>query len=157
MSELFYPDVRRARGHTALIGRPGRLEGLLEPAGPPQGGGLLELVSGPHHRRGPASDGIRDLLVDALDVVGVEGRAGGEDTAERRTALERGAAFCRVLATGAAFDADYVEGVDEEVADAITRRASSMVRTADEREQAAALWRPARARQRSAPSMRPGG
>ena len=52
--------------------------------------------------------------------------------------------FCRVLATGAAFDADYVEGVDEEVADAITRRASSMVRTADELEQAAALWRAGR-------------
>jgi len=77
-------------------------------------------------------------------VAGLDAVLSGVYAGELDVALERGAAFCRVLATGAAFDADYVEGVDEEVADAITRRASSMVRTADELEQAAALWRAGR-------------
>jgi hypothetical protein len=56
-------------------------------------------------------------------------------------ALERGAAFCRVLATGAAFDADYVEDRDEAAALRMTRGAGSLLRTAEELEQAAALWR----------------
>jgi hypothetical protein len=56
-------------------------------------------------------------------------------------ALERGAAFCRVLATGAAFDADYVEDRDADAALRMTRGAGSLVRTAEELEQAAALWR----------------
>ncbi|GAA2721974.1 hypothetical protein [Cellulomonas aerilata] len=56
-------------------------------------------------------------------------------------ALERGAAFCRVLATGAAFDADHVEDRDAEAALRMTRGAGSLVRTAEELEQAAALWR----------------
>jgi hypothetical protein len=56
-------------------------------------------------------------------------------------ALERGAAFCRVLAAGAAFDADYVEDRDAEAALRLTRGAGSLVRTAEELEQAAALWR----------------
>ena len=77
-------------------------------------------------------------------VAGLDAVLSGVYAGELDVALERGAAFCRVLATGAAFDADYVEGVDEDVADAITRRASSMVRTADELEHAAALWRAGR-------------
>lgn len=56
-------------------------------------------------------------------------------------ALERGAAFCRVLATGAAFDADYVEDRDADLALRMTRGAGSLVRTAEELELAAALWR----------------
>jgi hypothetical protein len=56
-------------------------------------------------------------------------------------ALERGAAFCRVLATGAAFDADYVEDRDAAAALRMTRGAGSLIRTAEELEQAAALWR----------------
>ena len=56
-------------------------------------------------------------------------------------ALERGAAFCRVLATGAAFDADYVEDRDADAALRMTRGAGSLLRTAEELEQAAALWR----------------
>ncbi len=56
-------------------------------------------------------------------------------------ALERGAAFCRVLATGAAFDADFVEDRDAAAALRLTRGAGSLVRTAEELEQAAALWR----------------
>lgn len=56
-------------------------------------------------------------------------------------ALERGAAFCRVLATGAAFDADDVEDLDPDGARRLTRGASSLVRTAEELELAADLWR----------------
>jgi hypothetical protein len=59
-------------------------------------------------------------------------------------ALERGAAFCRVLATGAAFDADFVEDRDAAAALRLTRGAGSLVRTAEELEQAAALWRAGR-------------
>ena len=56
-------------------------------------------------------------------------------------ALERGAAFCRVLATGAAFDADGVDDVDPDGARRLTRGASSLIRTAEELELSADLWR----------------
>jgi hypothetical protein len=56
-------------------------------------------------------------------------------------ALERGAAFCRVLATGAAFDADDVDDLDPVGARRLTRGASSLIRTAEELELAADLWR----------------
>jgi hypothetical protein len=56
-------------------------------------------------------------------------------------ALERGAAFCRVLATGAAFDADGVDDVDPDGARRLTRGASSLIRTAEELELSAELWR----------------
>lgn len=56
-------------------------------------------------------------------------------------ALERAAAFCRVLAVGAAFDADYVDTVDAGHALQMTRGAASLVRTAEELEHAASLWR----------------
>lgn len=56
-------------------------------------------------------------------------------------ALERAAAFCRILATGAAFDADAREVADPHGADRTTRGASSLLRTAEELEHAAALWR----------------
>ncbi|RYV49590.1 hypothetical protein [Pengzhenrongella frigida] len=56
-------------------------------------------------------------------------------------ALERGAAFCRVLSTGAAFDADGVEDLDPDGARRLTRGASSLIRTAEELEAAADLWR----------------
>ncbi|MFD6166232.1 hypothetical protein ACFWFR_13680 [Oerskovia sp. NPDC060287] len=56
-------------------------------------------------------------------------------------ALERAAAFCRILATGAAFDADTREVADPDSALRMTRGASSLLRTAEELEHAAALWR----------------
>ena len=89
-----------------------------------------DVVAGVASPPGPAE------VVEVLDAV-----LSGVYVCDLDVALERGAAFCRVLATGAAFDADYVEGVNADVAGAITRRASSMVRTADELEHAAALWR----------------
>ena len=56
-------------------------------------------------------------------------------------ALERAASFCRVLAAGAAFDADHLDLVDPGGAARTTRGAASLVRTAEELEHAAALWR----------------
>ncbi|QAY64233.1 hypothetical protein ET495_14570 [Xylanimonas allomyrinae] len=56
-------------------------------------------------------------------------------------ALERAAAFCRILATGAAFDADAREAADPGGADRMTRGASGLLRTAEELEQAAGYWR----------------
>ena len=60
------------------------------------------------------------------------------------TALERAAAFCRVLATGAAFDADHLDLVDPGGAARQTRGASSLLRTADELARAGELWRTGR-------------
>lgn len=64
----------------------------------------------------------------------------GVFAADLAVALERAAAFCRVLATGAALDADLVNE-SHDVAHRMTRGASGLVRTAEELEHAAALWR----------------
>jgi len=63
----------------------------------------------------------------------------GVYTADLAGALERAAAFCRVVATGSAVDADLVD--DSDLAGRITRGASGLVRTAEELEGAAGLWR----------------
>lgn len=68
----------------------------------------------------------------------------GVYTGDLAVTLERGAAFCRVLAIGSAFDADHVAERDDDLAVRITRGASGLVRTAEELEQAAALWRAGR-------------
>lgn len=72
-------------------------------------------------------------LVDAL--------LSGVYVGDLAVALERGAAFCRVLATGAALDADFVEDRDADLAVRMTRGASGLVRTAEELERAAGMWR----------------
>lgn len=72
-------------------------------------------------------------LVDAV-LSGVFG-------ADLAVALERAAAFCRVLATGAAVDADVVEDTDDDLAGQMTRGASGLVRTAEDLEEAARMWR----------------
>ncbi|HLT85661.1 MAG TPA: hypothetical protein VKZ83_15620 [Phototrophicaceae bacterium] len=58
---------------------------------------------------------------------------------ELDVALDRAAAFFRVVATGSALDADWLS--DDELAGALTRRASALLRTAEELEGAAELWR----------------
>ncbi len=65
----------------------------------------------------------------------------GVYTGDLATALDRAAAFCRVLATGAAFDADHLDLVDPQGAQRQTRGASSLLRTADELARAGELWR----------------
>ena len=80
----------------------------------------------------PGPDEVRDVVDRVL---------AGVFDADLAVALERAAAFCRVLAIGSAIDADYVADSDVALAGQITRGASSLVRTAEELELAAALWR----------------
>lgn len=68
----------------------------------------------------------------------------GVYTRDLDVALERAAAFCRVVATGTAFDADHLDTVDSVSADRATRSAASLLRTADELTHAAELWRQGR-------------
>jgi len=89
-----------------------------------------EVVAGVASPPGP--DELRELADAVLSGV----FAGALDVA-----LERAAAFCRVLAAGVAIDADEHEGVDDERALHETRGAGSLVRTAEELEHGAALWR----------------
>jgi hypothetical protein len=56
-------------------------------------------------------------------------------------ALERAGSFLRVLATGSAIDADGIGVGDEARAAAVTRRASALLTTAEELEEAGGLWR----------------
>ncbi|WP_338049702.1 hypothetical protein [Ruania rhizosphaerae] len=56
-------------------------------------------------------------------------------------ALDRAGAFLRVLAAGSAMDADWVELSDDARATELTRRAGSLLETAEDLEQAASLWR----------------
>lgn len=80
----------------------------------------------------PGPDDVREVADAVLS---------GVFAGDLAIALERGAAFCRVLATGAAFDADDVEDHDPDGASRLTRGASSLIRTAEELELAADLWR----------------
>lgn len=80
----------------------------------------------------PGPEELRDVLDAVLS---------GVYTGDLATALERGAAFCRVLATGAAFDADHLDTAADDSSARLTRSAGSLVRTAEELEHAAALWR----------------
>ncbi|WP_277209254.1 hypothetical protein [Isoptericola croceus] len=110
-------------------------------------------------RRDPRTVGLRYRLgVDAAPVhevvAGVPGPPTPSDLRELAdtvlsgvfagdlaVALERAAAFCRILATGAAYDADAREVADPEGAARMTRGAADLVGTAGELEHAAALWR----------------
>lgn len=56
-------------------------------------------------------------------------------------ALERAAAFCRVVAAGRAARADEYDGIDPATATAQTRRASAMLSTGADLEICARLWR----------------
>jgi hypothetical protein len=98
----------------------------------------LGVVAAPVHEvvAGVAAPPGPGELRDVVDAV-----LSGVYTGDLAVALERGAAFCRVLATGAALDADYLETTDASAAQRLTRGASSLVRTAEELEQAAGLWR----------------
>ena len=113
-------------------------------------------------RRDPET--VADRYRQGVDVVPVEGAVAGVAvppgpadvravvdevlsgvyTGDLATALDRAAAFCRVLATGAAFDADHLDLVDPGGAARQTRGASSLLRTADELARAGELWREGR-------------
>lgn len=63
---------------------------------------------------------------------------------ELDVALERAGAFCRVLATGSAVDADAIASSDDDVATRVTRSAGALLDTAGQLEDAATLWRAGR-------------
>jgi len=81
----------------------------------------------------PPEPGDLQVLADAV--------LSGVFTGDLAVALERAGAFCRILSTGAAFDADSREIADPTGATRMTRGASSLLRTAEELERAADLWR----------------
>ncbi|MCA5892120.1 hypothetical protein LEP48_02000 [Isoptericola sp. NEAU-Y5] len=82
--------------------------------------------------RPPEPQDVRALADDVLS---------GVYAGDLAVALERAASFCRILATGAAFDADARDVADPEGAARMTRGAAGLVRTAEELEAAAASWR----------------
>ncbi len=82
--------------------------------------------------RPPSPDDVRALADDVLS---------GVYAGDLGVALERAAAFCRILATGAAFDADAREVADPDGAVRMTRGAADLQRTAAELEHAAGMWR----------------
>jgi len=89
-----------------------------------------EVVVGVAAPAGPAE------LVALLDDV-----LGGVYTADLAVALERAASFCRILAAGGAFEADQRDSVSGTQASRLTYASSSLLRTAEELETAARLWR----------------
>jgi hypothetical protein len=80
----------------------------------------------------PTPDALRALLDAVLH---------GVFAGDLAVALERAGAFCRVVVAGRVTRADDVEPADPEGADALTRSSSSLLRTAEDLEAAAALWR----------------
>ena len=98
----------------------------------------LGVVAAPVHDvvAGVASPPGPDEVRQVADAV-----LSGVFTGDLAVALERGAAFCRVLATGAAFDADHLDDLDDLASMHLTHGASLLVRTADELTGAASLWR----------------
>nr|WP_237728374.1 hypothetical protein [Cellulomonas sp. APG4] len=100
------------------------------------------------YRSGFARAEVHDVLAGVVTPPGpddvsrlVDAVLSGVYAGDLAVALERAAAFCRVLATGAAMDADVVEDSDVDEARRMTRGASGLVRTAEELEDAARLWR----------------
>jgi hypothetical protein len=79
---------------------------------------------GPEEMRQLADDVLSGMFTGALDV-----------------ALERAGAFARILATGSALDADWIEDSEPARANVVTRRASSLLGTAESLEKSAVRWR----------------
>lgn len=100
------------------------------------------------YRQGVAAAPVHDVVAGVVDMPGpqdvrvvADAVLSGVYTGDLATALERAAAFCQVLATGAAFDADHLDALDPGAAARQTRGAASLVRTAEELAHAAQLWR----------------
>jgi hypothetical protein len=80
----------------------------------------------------PSPEALRALLDQVLH---------GVFAGDLAVALERAGAFCRVVVAGRVNRADDVEAGDPNGADALTRSSSSLLRTAEDLEAAAVLWR----------------
>lgn len=65
----------------------------------------------------------------------------GVFTGDLAVALERAGAFCRVVATGTAFEAQTDEGHADDRAHRTTMRAAQLLRTGEDLERCAAMWR----------------
>jgi hypothetical protein len=87
-----------------------------------------EVVAGAAPAPGPAE--LRTLADQVLS---------GVFTGELDVALNRAASFSRILAVGAALDADLMDSAAD--ATLATRRAATMIATADDLERAARRWR----------------
>jgi len=82
----------------------------------------------------PTPEALRQLL-DAI--------LGGVFRGDLAVALERAGAFARVVATGRACRADDCGDAEPSTAAELTRRSASLLRTAEDLEAAAKLWRTA--------------
>lgn len=89
-----------------------------------------EAVAGVAEPPGPAE------VLDLADAV-----LAGAFTGDLAVALERAAAFCHVVATGWAMQADQLGAPDEEAGHELTRRAAGLARTGTDLEAAAGRWR----------------
>jgi hypothetical protein len=103
------------------------------------------------YRLGVHAAPVHDVVAGVADAPGpadvrivVDAVLSGVYAGDLAVALERASAFCQVLATGAAFDADHLDDVDPAGALRTTRGAASLVRTAEELAHAASLWRAGR-------------
>ncbi len=103
------------------------------------------------YRQGTAAVPVHDVVAGVADAPGpadvravADAVLSGVYTGDLDVALERAGAFCRVLAAGAAFDADRLDDVDPTGATRMTLGASALLRTAEELEDAARLWRAGR-------------
>ncbi|WP_228373261.1 hypothetical protein [Demequina silvatica] len=83
----------------------------------------------------PGPDEVRTLADAVLS---------GVFSGDLAVALERAGAFCRVVATGAAFEAESDEGHADRRAHRTTLRASQLLRTGEDLERCAAMWREGR-------------
>jgi hypothetical protein len=83
----------------------------------------------------PGPDDVTDVVDKVLS---------GLYDGDLAVALDRAVAFLRVLATGSALHADWIEQDDDDLAFEVTRRAGALLTTAEELEQAAALYRSGR-------------
>jgi hypothetical protein len=91
---------------------------------------VARVVAGAQSPPGP-----EEMLVLADQVLS------GVFAGELDVALARAAAFARILATGSAVDADWIEDSRPEEAVAVTRRASGLLGSAEALESAARQWR----------------
>lgn len=83
----------------------------------------------------PGPDEVRTLADAVLS---------GVFAGDLAVALDRAGAFCRVVATGAAFEAGSDEGHADARAHRTTLRAAQLLRTGEDLERCAAMWREGR-------------
>lgn len=89
-----------------------------------------------HVVAGAAEPPTPDALQSLADAI-----LAGVFAGDLAVALERAGAFCRVVAAGRAHRADDVEAYDGTRATVLTRRSASLLRTAEDLEACASLWR----------------